>query len=208
METLVWLIVIFGVALTLAYRRVDLKTSTAAIGAILVLYTLLADPGAFWVILLWLAFACLALLNVESLRRERISAPALEVFRSMLPSLSKTEQDALEAGNVWWEGELFSGMPNWRTLTELPAPKLTDEEQAFLDGPTDELCTLLDDWEITHELIDMPERVWDFIKEKGFFSMIIPKEYGGLGFSPLASSMVLTKIASRNATAASTIGVP
>ena len=208
METLFWLITIVGTSLALAYKRVDLKTSTAALGALLVAYTVLSDGGAFWISLLWLAFAALAVLNVESLRRERISARILEVFRSMLPSLSKTERDALEAGTVWWEGELFSGMPDWRRLMELPAPRLTEEEQAFLDGPTEELCRLLNDWEITHELLDMSDDVWAFIKKNGFFAMIIPKEYGGLGFSPLANSIILTKIASRNATAASTIGVP
>ena len=122
--------------------------------------------------------------------------------------MSKTEQDALEAGNVWWEGELFSGMPDWRKLNRLPPPKLTEEEQAFLDGPVEQLCRLLDDWEITHELADMPQHVWEFIKRERFFAMIIPKEYGGLGFSPLANSMVLAKISSRNGTASSTIGVP
>ncbi len=208
METLFWLIAIFGMSLTLTYRRVDLKTSTAFLGAILVAYTLITDGVTLWVIVLWAAFACLAVLNVESLRRERISTGLLDVFRSMLPSLSKTERDALEAGSVWWEGQLFSGIPDWRMLTELPAPELTVAEQAFLDGPTEELCGLLDDWEITHELLDMPDRVWAFIKEQGFFAMIIPQEYGGLGFSPLANSMILTKIASRNMTAASTIGVP
>jgi len=125
----------------------------------------------------------------------------------MVPSLSRTERDALEAGNVWWEGELFSGKPDWRRLIELPAPKLTDEEQAFLDGPTEELCRMLNDWEVTHELLDLSSEVWAFIKKERFFAMIIPKEYGGLGFSPLANSVVLTKLSSRNGTASSTIGV-
>src|SRR5690606_28465194 len=149
-----------------------------------------------------------ALLNAESLRRDLLTRRMLAIYRGMLPRMSKTEQEALEAGNVWWEGELFTGMPDWRKLTSLPAPQLTAEEQAFLDGPTDELCRMLDDWQVTHELADMPPEVWDFLKRKGFFAMIIPKEYGGLGFSPLANSMVLAKIASRSATASSTIGVP
>ena len=208
MQTLFWLIAILGTSLALIYRRVDLKTSTAALGAILVALTLLSNGVTFLVVFLWLGFAALALLNVESLRRERISARILELLSGMLPSISKTEQDALEAGSVWWEGSLFSGIPDWRKLSELPAPELTEEEQAFLDGPTEELCHRLNDWEITHERLDMPESIWSFLKENRFFAIIIPKEYGGLGFSPLASSMVLTKIASRNATAASTIGVP
>ncbi|HUL82054.1 MAG TPA: acyl-CoA dehydrogenase, partial [Gammaproteobacteria bacterium] len=130
------------------------------------------------------------------------------VYRRMLPSMSRTEQDALEAGGIWWDGELFSGIPDWRKLLRLPPPKLTPDEQAFLDGPTEELCRMLDDWQITHELLDMPPEVWRFLKERKFFAMIIPKEYGGLGFSALACSMVLTKVSSRNATASSTIGVP
>ncbi|HEY8520372.1 MAG TPA: acyl-CoA dehydrogenase [Gammaproteobacteria bacterium] len=208
METLLWLLVLIGAPLALAYRRTDLRTSTIVLGALLVAYTLLGDGGFLWKLLLWIAFAGLAVLNAESFRRETITRRLLAVYRRMLPSMSKTEQEALEAGNVWWEGELFSGMPDWRKLMSLPPPKLTPEEQAFLDGPVEELCRMLDDWEITHELGDMPQRVWEFLKRERFFAMIIPKEYGGLGFSPLASSMVLTKISSRNATASSTIGVP
>ncbi len=207
MATLFWLIVILGTWFTLAYRRVDLKTSTAAVGAVAVIYTILGS-SAIWAVVLWLLFVPLAALNVETLRREQLTFPLLNIFRTMVPSLSRTERDALEAGNVWWEGELFSGIPDWSKLTELPAPVLTDKEQAFLDGPTEELCRLLDDWEITHELLDMPERVWAFIKRERFFAMIIPEEYGGLGFSPLANSVILTKISSHNGTAASTIGVP
>lgn len=207
MATLFWLIVILGVCLTLAYRRVDLKISTVFVGAVVVAYSILGE-SAFWAVVLWVAFAPLAALNVESLRREYLTQPLLDIFRTMVPSLSRTERDALESGSVWWEGELFSGIPDWSKLTQLPAPKLTDDEQAFLDGPTEALCRMLDDWEVTHELLDMPEKVWAYIKQERFFAMIIPAEYGGLGFSPLANSIILTKIASRNTTAASTIGVP
>ncbi len=207
MATLFWLIVILGVCFTLAYRRVDLKISTVFVGAVVVAYSILGE-SAFWAVVLWVAFAPLAALNVESLRREYLTQPLLDIFRTMVPSLSRTERDALESGSVWWEGELFSGIPDWSKLTQLPAPKLTNDEQAFLDGPTEALCRMLDDWEVTHELLDMPEKVWAYIKQERFFAMIIPTEYGGLGFSPLANSMILTKIASRNTTAASTIGVP
>ncbi|HSG64201.1 MAG TPA: acyl-CoA dehydrogenase family protein, partial [Gammaproteobacteria bacterium] len=195
METWFWLLVVLATAVTLAYRRVDLKTSTAALGVALVAYTWLSDD-LVWPVVLWLLFVPLALLNVESLRRNYVTRPLLGVFRQMLPPLSRTEKDALEAGTVWWEGQLFSGMPDWNVLRDLPAPKLTGEEQAFLDGATEELCCMLDDWAVTHELADMPPEVWAFIKKHRFFAMIIPKEYGGLGFSPLANSNVLTKIAS------------
>jgi acyl-CoA dehydrogenase len=208
METLLWIVLFIGTPLTLAYRRIDLRTATAVLGGLLVAYTLFGDASFLWKLLLWLLFAGFVLLNVESLRRDFVSRRLFDVYRHMLPTMSKTEQDALDAGNVWWEGELFSGMPDWRKLSRLPPPKLTEEEQAFLDGPTEELCRMLDDWQITHELCDMPPNVWEFVKKERFFAMIIPKEYGGLEFSPLANSMVLTKIASRNATASSTIGVP
>ncbi len=207
MESWFWLLIVIGTAVTLAYRRVDLKTSTAALGVALLGYTVFSDD-VFVPVVLWLLYVPFALLNVESMRREYVTQPLLEIFRRMLPPLSQTEKDALETGTVWWEGQLFSGIPDWNVLRKLPPPRLTEEEQAFLDGPTEELCRMLDDWEVTHECVDMPERVWAYIKEQRFFAMILPKEYGGLGFSPLGNAVVLTKIASRNATAASTIGVP
>ncbi len=208
MGILVWLVLLIGVSLALAYRRTDLRTSTIVLGALLVAYLLFGDGGFLWNLLLIALFALLALLNVESIRRDNATRRLLGIYRRMLPSMSKTEQEALEAGNVWWDGELFTGMPDWRRLKNLPPPKLTAEEQAFLDGPTEELCRLLDDWQITHELADLPPNVWEFLKQNKFFAMIIPREYGGLGFSPLASSMVLAKVSSRSAVASSTIGVP
>ncbi len=208
METLLWLILLIGVPLTLAYRRASLMTSTLVLGALLLAYLLWGDGHVVWKLLLVILFAGFAALNAEGFRRTQISSRILNTYRGMLPSMSTTEQDALEAGNVWWEGELFSGAPRWDKLRSLPAPRLSDEERAFLDGPTETLCRMLDDWQITHELADMPRAVWDYLLEQRFFALIIPKRYGGLGFSPLAIAMVLQKISSRNATAASTIGVP
>src|SRR5688572_4529632 len=208
METLIWLVLLVATLLTLAYRRTGLKSSTIVLGALLVAYLLFGDGGFLWSSLLIVLFALFALLNVEHVRRDNVTRRLFGIYRRMLPSMSRTEQEALEAGNVWWDGELFTGMPDWRRLKSLPPPKLTPEERAFLDGPTEELCRLLDDWQITHELADMPPNVWEFIKEKRFFAMIIPKQYGGLEFSPLANSMVLAKISSRSAVVSSTIGVP
>ena len=153
-------------------------------------------------------FGIMVVPNLIEVRREKITRPLLDIYRKMLPSMSDTEREALEAGSVWWDGELFSGMPEWDRLISFPAPKLSDEEQAFLDGPCEELCQMLDDWEISHELADMPKPVWDFIIENKFFAMIIPKQYGGLEFSAYANAAVITKLAGRNATASSTIGVP
>jgi acyl-CoA dehydrogenase len=206
--TVFWFLLFVGGALFLAYRRVDLRTSTVAAGLALVAYTLFGFGSWWWILLLWIAFAAFFALNLVDLRREKITRPLLDVYRTMLPSMSDTEREALEAGNVWWDGELFSGMPNWDRLMSSPAPELSDEEQAFVDGPCDELCRMLDDWEISHELVDLPRNVWDYIIENKFFAMIIPKKYGGLGFSSYANSVVIQKLASRSAAASSTVGVP
>ena len=119
-----------------------------------------------------------------------------------------TEREALEAGSVWWDGELFSGRPDWQRLLAMPSSRLSREEQAFLDGPVEELCRMLDDWRITHEDRDLPPEVWRFIRDKGFFGMIIPRRYGGLEFSAYAHSEVVMKLASRSITAAVTVMVP
>lgn len=149
-----------------------------------------------------------ALFTVPFLRRNIVSSLALRVFRKLLPKISQTEQEALDAGTVWWEGELFSGKPDWNKLLAYPKPTLSAEEQAFLDGPVEQLCAMLDEWHITHERHDLPPEVWQFIRENRFFSLIIPKEYGGLGFSALAHSEIVMKISSRSNTAAVTVMVP
>ena len=206
--SLLWLLLFVGGGIFLAYQRIDLRTSTIATGIALAAYTFLGGGSWWWLLLLWAAFAVMVVPNLVEVRREKITKPLLDIYRKMLPSMSNTEREALEAGNVWWDGELFSGMPEWDRLVSYPAPKLSEEEQAFLDGPCEELCRMLDDWEISHELADMPKHVWDFIIENKFFAMIIPKEYGGLEFSAYANACVITKLASRNAVASSTVGVP
>ncbi len=142
------------------------------------------------------------------LRRFLVSRPLLGVFRKILPQVSQTEQEALDAGTVWWDGELFSGNPHWDKLLALPKPGLSAEEQAFLDNEVEQLCAMIDDWDVTHVRQDLPPQVWQFIRDKGFFGMIIPKEYGGLQFSAQAHSAVVTKVASRSGTAAVTVMVP
>jgi acyl-CoA dehydrogenase len=148
------------------------------------------------------------ILFVPPVRRALISDRVLQIFRKILPKISQTEQEALDAGTVWWEGELFSGAPNWYKLLAYPKPKLSAEEKAFLAGPVEELCRMLDEWTITRELHDLPPHVWEFIKTNGFFGMIIPRKYGGLGFSALAHSEVVMKISSRSGTAAVSVMVP
>jgi len=161
----------------------------------------------FYVILLLVAVISL-ILAVPVIRRFLVSNLILKIFRKMLPQISQTEQEALDAGTVWWEGELFSGKPDWKKLLAYPKPQLTAEEQAFLNGPVEQLCAMLDEWQITHELKDLPPEVWQFIKENGFFGLIIPRHYGGYGFSALAHSEVVMKIGSRSGTAAVTVMVP
>ncbi|HEX8874657.1 MAG TPA: acyl-CoA dehydrogenase [Nitrosospira sp.] len=145
---------------------------------------------------------------VPPVRRAVVSNRLLKIFRRILPQVSQTEQEALDAGTVWWEGDLFSGRPNWNKLLAYPTPKLTAEEKAFLAGPVEQLCAMLDEWHITRELHDLPPHVWQFIKDNGFFGMIIPKQYGGHGFSALAHSEVVMKIGSRSGTAAVSVMVP
>lgn len=137
-----------------------------------------------------------------------ISSPIFKLFRRVSPRMSQTEREAIDAGSVWWDGELFSGKPRWRKLRKLDLPALTEEEQAFLDGPVNQLCQMLDDWHITNERHDLPPEVWQFIKENKFLSMIIPRSYGGLEFSALAHSSVVMKISTRSVTAAVTVMVP
>ena len=206
--SLFWALLFIGGGIFLAYQRIDLRTSTVATGVALAAYTVFGNGAWWWLIILWALFGLMVIPNLVEVRREKITKPLLAMYRKMLPSMSDTEREALEAGNVWWDGELFSGMPDWDKLMSFPAPKLSDEEQAFIDGPCEELCRMIDDWEICHELADMPKPVWDYIIKHRFFAMIIPKQYGGLEFSAYAQAMILAKIGGRSATVGSTIGVP
>jgi acyl-CoA dehydrogenase len=206
--SLLWFLLFFGGGIFLAYRRIDLTTSTIATGGALLAYLIFGDGHWAWYLLLIAAFGAMIVPNLIEFRREKITRPLLAIYRKMLPSMSDTEREALEAGSVWWDGELFSGMPEWDRLMSFPAPKLSEEEQAFLDGPCETLCEMLDDWDIHHERNDMPKEVWDYIIEQRFFAMIIPKQYGGLEFSAYANAAVITKLAGRSPTASSTVGVP
>jgi len=143
-----------------------------------------------------------------SFRRDYITKPIFSFARRVLPPMSDTEREALEAGDVWWDADLFTGDPDWSKLLANAPATLTGEEKAFLNGPVDELCAMLDDWRINWEWRDLPPEAWDFIKKHKFFGMIIPEEFGGLGFSPYAHSEVVRKISSRSLTAAVTVMVP
>ncbi|OUR65946.1 acyl-CoA dehydrogenase [Methylophaga sp. 42_25_T18] len=153
-------------------------------------------------------FVCLVILMQSNLRRQLLIKPAFSAFKKAMPPISATEREALESGTVWWDGQLFSGKPDWDLLLSSAQHELTAEEQAFLDGPTEQLCEQLNDWEITHKDHDLPPHIWSFIKQQQFFGLIIPTKYGGLGFSPLAHSEMVMKVASRSLTAAVTVMVP
>src|SRR5438094_1493814 len=147
-------------------------------------------------------------MSEPSFRRDWITKPIFGFAKRALPSLSATEREAIEAGDVWWDGELFSGRADWAKLLAFPPAKLSAEEQAFLDGPVETLCHMLDDWRITWELRDLPPEVWDYLKRRKFFAMIIPKAYGGLGFSAYAHSEVIRKLSTRSLPGAVTAMVP
>jgi acyl-CoA dehydrogenase len=207
-SSVIWFLIFLIGGLVLAYQRVSLLTATVAYGGALFVYALVGNGSLPWMIVLWLVLAGLVLLNIDAIRMRFITRPFLRTYRRMLPSMSQTEKDALEAGTVWWDGELFTGGPDWEKLLSAAVPKLTSEEQAFLDGPCEELCLMIDDWEITHRRADLTPEIWDYLKTKGFFAMIIPKKYGGLEFSAYAHSCVLVKLASRSSTVSSTVAVP
>ncbi len=155
-----------------------------------------------------LAAAGAVLVGIAPIRRRLVSRPLLQRFRRVMPPMSATERAALEAGNTWWDAELFSGHPHWPRLLEPPAGHLSVAEQAFLDGPVEELCEALDDWRITHDLLDLPEAAWSLIRRHRFFGLIIPEAYGGHGFSHRAHADVVMKLASRSVTGAVTVMVP
>ena len=181
-------------------------TSALALGLVAWYLAGVNSPTAFTVTLV-LAIGAALVFGVSAVRRNLVSAPVMRVVRTFVPSMGDTERIALEAGTVWWDGDLFSGNPDWQKLLDFTPQPLNDEEKAFLDGPVETLCDMLDDWQITQDR-DLSEEVWDFLKRERFFGMIIPTEYGGRGFSAIAHSAVVTKVSSRSVTAAVTVMVP
>jgi acyl-CoA dehydrogenase len=193
----------------LAYHRQSAPVWTVVFAIGLALVTAYAGWSRTLIVVLWFVFMLTAALaNPTPVRRYLLSLPLIGFFRRILPQVSQTEQEALDAGTVWWDGDLFSGKPDWGKLLSYPKPTLSAEERAFLDGPVEELCRMVNDWQITHELHDLPPPVWQFIKDQGFLGMIIPKQYGGLGFSALAHSEVVMKLSSRSGTTAVSVMVP
>ncbi|PSU36818.1 acyl-CoA dehydrogenase FadE [Photobacterium phosphoreum] len=205
MTTLVYLIAFFCGLAILAYHRASRLTFTVVIAALLILGTLLNVTG----IISWLIFAVIALvLNTPILRKKFITHYALNSFKSIMPKMSQTEQEAIDAGTVWWEADLFSGKPDWNKLHAIQAPTLTPAEQAFLDGPVNDVCRMVNDFHITHDLADLPPEVWLHLKQHKFFAMIIKKQYGGLEFSAYAQSLVLQKLTGVSSVLSTTVSVP
>jgi acyl-CoA dehydrogenase len=203
------LLTLLGISLVCAFYGTSLLTWTVAMAAGIVVLGATGSIPVLNLLVITVIFAALAIpLNVKQWRKQLISGLFLKQFRRMLPEISETEQVALDAGTVGWEGELFAGKPDWKLLKRQPYLSLTVEEQAFLDGPVEELCHMLDSWEINHVNADLNPETWEFIKRNRFFGMIIPKEYGGLGFSAMAHRAVLQKLSSVCAVAASTVAVP
>ncbi len=200
------LLVIFAV---IAYRRLPFWWLGAAL-LIAVADRLYFSHAALagWLFIFLPAVALAALLIYPPLRRRIISRPLFYLFKKALPELSQTEREAIDAGDTWWEKELMSGKPCYQQLHNIPKPTLTEEEQAFLDGPVAELCSMINDWEITEELKDLPPVIWDHLKKNGYFGLIIPKAFGGKQFSAFAHAEIITRISALSVTAGVTVSVP
>lgn len=208
---MLWIIVaLLLLVAAFARYRMALKTWLGIAAPVFALGLFVGDAGA------WLSLGLLVvtgawwllLFVAHGVRRRRLSAPLLARVSKIMPPISQTEREAIDAGSVWWDAELFSGRPDWRKLFDAPAAALSEREQAFIDGPVEELCAMVDDWEVTARLGDLPAPVWDFIKRNRMFGLNIPAEYGGLGFSAHAQSCIVQKISTRSATAAVTVMVP
>jgi len=204
---IVSLLVILTLVAILIYRQVAL----AAASSLVLITWLVLSPIAPALLSPWLVVPLvliLVVLNIVPVRRILLTKPVFNYLHKSMPALSVTEREALESGTTWWEKELFSGRPNWDEFAQISLPQLTAEEQSFLDNEVTQLCTMLDEWDIRSKRKDLPPEAWQFLKEKNFFGLIIPKEFGGRDFSPYAQSRIMSKIASRSETAAVTAMVP
>jgi len=200
-----WLISAFSLVWFMTYVRASLSTFTFAFILLLAVGTFFNTIG----FIAWILFAVVALpLNLNIIRLQFISMPLLNLFKKIMPTMSETEQQSIDAGTTWFDAELFRGNPDWTKLHNYPQPRLSAQEKAFLDGPVEEVCALVNDWHTTHEIADLSPEVWQFLKEKQFFAMIIKKKYGGLEFSAFAQSRVLQKLSGVSTVLASTVGVP
>lgn len=200
------------IGLSIAFVKLDMTMRswllTATVAMVAGAVTGLAN-GLLSLLTALLTGALLLLLyHAPELRRRWLTRPLFQRVASVMPPISRTEQEAIDAGTVWWDAELFSGRPDWRRLMSVPAPQLNQAEREFIEGPVEELCALSDDWEISHELNDLPPAVWRYIRQHRFFGLNAPEEYGGLDFSPYAQSCIVQKLSTRSGTTAVTVMVP
>jgi len=203
------IVIVVAVKWALAYHRANGLAWSIALAAGAAAIQFLTPAPEWLVVGVWIVVAAFAALSiVKPLRAALVTRPIFGLYKRILPQISQTEQEALDAGSVWWDADLFTGKPDWKKLFAYPKAKLSAEERAFVDGPVEELCGMLNEWEITHERMDLPPEAWKFIRDKGFLGIIIPKSYGGLGFSAYAHSEIVTKISTRSGTAAVTVMVP
>jgi acyl-CoA dehydrogenase len=205
--TLIFFLATIATLLYCAYSQSSLLKSGAMMGVLTLIKLMFTGFGLLGLIMVVIS-AGLLLLAQAPLRKQFLSRRIFEWFRNILPEISQTEQEAIDAGTVWWDGELFSGKPQWNKLLSLPKPAMTEEEQVFLDGPVKELCSMADKWDINHNLSVIPADIMKFIKDEGFLGMIIPKAYGGLEFSGMAQSEVLSRISIAGACVTNFIAVP
>ncbi|AZE88504.1 acyl-CoA dehydrogenase [Pseudomonas orientalis] len=205
---LLWILVLVIGTAYLAHRRIAPLPALGVVAVYLLAMGAWSHAPGWLLLIFWVLIAVVAVpLLLPDLRRQYFTKPLFSWFQKVLPPMSETERDAIDAGTVWWDGELFSGRPDWDKLLAYPKVQLTEEEQAFIDGPTEELCAMVSDWEIG-QAMDLPPAAWEHIKTHGFFALIIPKEYGGKGFSAYAHSQVAMKLATRSGDLASTVMVP
>lgn len=210
MSSLILILSAIALLWVLAYAGASLPITTIAIAAWVGGFYAAGWLGTVGLIIGATVLVPLILLSIVPLRRSALTGKfILPGFRAVLPEMNSTEREALEAGDTWWEGEMFRGKPKWDTLlNEYKVTELKADEQAFLDNQTNELCRMIDDWNIMNDTKDLPPEVWKYIRENGFFSMLISKEWGGLGFSAYAQSCVVTKIATRSISTAVSVMVP
>ncbi len=205
------LLAIAVVLLIAGYRRISLKQWTILLVGIMVAWSLYRLSCGCFGIFFWVGWGVtglVALFNLDGLRHNLFIKPIFKLYRKLLPKMSDTEREALEAGTVWWDAEVFAGRPDWNKLLDAPKPKLSPREQAFIDGPVREVCAMANQFEINHVHRKLPDEIWQFLKEKGFFGMIISEDHGGLGFSVQAQSEVVSILSTRSIALAVTVMVP
>lgn len=203
----VLLIYIVGV-IALAYSRSNLRNTAFAAGGLLLVYLLAGTFSWFWFLFLLFSVVIAGFLSQRQLRRDHVSSRLLIWYRNVMPEMSETEREAVNAGTVWWEGELFTGKPDWEKLLSNGKPAITAGEQEFIEGPVEQLCRMVDSWKVNFELADIPPEVLAHIREHRFLGMIIPREYGGLGLSAVAQTEVYTRLFGISSVVGNFISVP